>query len=91
LTFAVRAKLKQLVVNFRRKSATPAAAVCQKVIEISRQANVVLPQAGDRIRNPRKPLKQSQRLDLRRKACHPSQRNRKLLVEWLRPSPVSGI
>jgi hypothetical protein len=91
LTFAVRAKLKQLVVNFWRKSATPATSVGQEIIQISRQASVVLPQSSDRIRNSRKPLQQPQRLDLCRKARHPSQRDRELLVKRLRPSPVSGI
>jgi len=89
--FAVRAKLHELVMNFGCKAKTSAAPVGQQVIEISRKADVVMPQAGDGIGNSRKPLQQGQRLDLYRKTCGPSQRCRQLLVERLRPSPVPGI
>jgi hypothetical protein len=73
--FAILAKLNKLVVNFWRKAHAPPAPVYQEVVQILRQANVVLPQTSNCVRNSRKPLKQCLRLDLYREACSPSCRS----------------
>jgi hypothetical protein len=90
-TFAICAKLKQLMVNLWRESDAPPAAVYQEVVQILPQAGVVWPQMGDAVRNPRKTLKQCQWPDLHWKACSPSRRRGQLLVERLQPSPFSGV
>ena len=90
-TLGVRAKLNEFVVNLGWESETAPAAIYQEVIQIVLQFYVVVPQAGDGVRDSRNALEQGQRLDFRRKAGCPLGRSGQLLVERLRPAPVPGI
>jgi len=60
----VLAKHQEFVMYFWRESSAATAPVSQKVIQVQLQFGVVLPHPSEVVRNSRKPLQQSERLDL---------------------------
>jgi hypothetical protein len=90
-TLVVLAQHQDLVMNIGRKSAAPSTAVNQEVVKVQLQLRVVVPQASDGVRNSRNLLKESKRLDLSRKACHPPCCSGQLLAKRLQPSPITWV
>ena len=79
-TFTVLAKYQEFVVNFGRERAAGPTSVDQEVVQVELQPTLVVPQAGEGIRNSWKCLKEGPWLNLHRQACCPLRRRGQLLV-----------